>query len=353
MQRFPTLIALFLASIIPAHAQWSLQTSHTTADLHAVHSIGNGAAWASGANGTVLRTTDDGSTWQRCSTPPGAAQLDFRGIQVYDADTAIVLSSGRGDQSRLYKTADGCRTWKLILTNPDIEGFWDVIVINRLGKQGELLGGPVRGKFAFWQSSDKGNTWQRINNSGLDAFQGEGSFAISNSALFLNEDFATGFVTGGSPGARVLTNQGLSEPFSSHALPLARGSVSTGAVSIESREKCCWVVVGGDYKKPNDSSGTAAYTHDGGKTWLPAKTPPQGFRTSVAYDKRSKSWVTVGPNGTDVSIDDGETWSPLRPRPKMQEGVNADKNWNAISLPFVVGNKGRIGRHYHSNEDHQ
>jgi hypothetical protein len=41
----------------------------------------------------------------------------------------------------------------------------------------------------------------------------------------------------------------------------------------------------------------------------------------------------VGTNGSDVSRDDGKRWQPLD-----------DGNWNALSLPFVVGPKGRIAR---------
>ena len=61
--------------------------------------------------GTVLRTTDDGTTWQTCTTPPNGEHLDLRGIQAFDADTAIVMSSGKGDLSRLYKTTDACKSW--------------------------------------------------------------------------------------------------------------------------------------------------------------------------------------------------------------------------------------------------
>jgi hypothetical protein len=35
--------------------------------------------------------------------PPGAEKLDFRGIQAFD-ENIIAMSSGPGDQSRLYKT---------------------------------------------------------------------------------------------------------------------------------------------------------------------------------------------------------------------------------------------------------
>ena len=51
-------------------------------------------AWASGTSGTVLRTIDGGQTWQNCAIPPGAEKLDLRGIQGFDADTAIIMSSG-------------------------------------------------------------------------------------------------------------------------------------------------------------------------------------------------------------------------------------------------------------------
>jgi hypothetical protein len=43
----------------------------------------------------------------------------------------------------------------------------------------------------------------------------------------------------------------------------------------------------------------------------------------------------VGPNGTDISTDDGKNWQPLKPSP--DDPPDADKNWNALSLPFAVG----------------
>ena len=46
--------------------------------------------------------------------------------------------------------------------------------------------------------------------------------------------------------------------------------------------------------------------------------------------------VAGGPTGTDVSTDDGVTWRPLR--------GPAAEGWNAVSGPFAVGPKGRVGR---------
>ena len=62
----------------------------------------------------------------------------------------------------------------------------------------------------------------------------------------------------------------------------------------------------------------------------------------MAYDDDAKTWITVGPNGTDISTDDSKNWRALKPKPGQP--VGADKNWNALSLPFVVGPDGRIGK---------
>jgi hypothetical protein len=101
------------------------------------------------------------------------------------------------------------------------------------------------------------------------------------------------------------------------------------------------VAVGGDYSAPESSERTAAFTA-GEKKFRSALTPPHGYRSSVAYDSTTKTWITVGPNGTDISTDDGRNWRALKPTPA--EPADADRNWNALSLPFVVGPHGRIGK---------
>src|SRR5216683_1528214 len=162
------IVALLVAATLSAHAQWDIQESHTAASLRGVHNVGSGVAWASGTNGTVLRTTDNGANWQTCPTPPGAEKLDFRGIQAFDADTAVVMSSGKGDLSRLYKTTDACKTWKKVFDDPDETGFFDSL--RRVtGKQMYLLGDPVNGKFSMFFSQDAGTTWFIADDPGLDA----------------------------------------------------------------------------------------------------------------------------------------------------------------------------------------
>ena len=195
-------------------AQWDIEESHTAASLRGIHNVGGGVAWASGTNGTVLRTEDGGYLWQTCTIPPGAEKLDFRGIQAFDENTAIVMSSGKGDLSRLYKTTDGCQTWKLLFTNPDKEGFWDAIKMTSRNI-GMLIGDPVpRGHeirylsiqqrlpvFPTYYTADGGTTWKRDDHGILSAIAdknkkpGESIFAASNSSMLLIPNSML-FVTG-------------------------------------------------------------------------------------------------------------------------------------------------------------
>lgn len=61
--------------------------------------------------------------------------------------------------------------------------------------------------------------------------------------------------------------------------------------------------------------------------------PPKGFRSAVQYWPAGKLWLTVGTSGSDISTDNGETWTPI--------GAAA---YNALSLPYAAGAKGAIAR---------
>jgi photosystem II stability/assembly factor-like uncharacterized protein len=349
-----------LAITATAQAQFEIQDSHTTASFRGIHSIGNGVAWASGTEGTVLRTTDEGATWQRCTTPPDAEKLDFRGIQAFDQNTAIVMSSGKGDLSRLYKTTDGCKTWKLVFTNPDKDGFWDAIRFPK-GRDGILLGDPVDSHFPVWRVGKEENTFQ-IQPTGHrrpPANKDEAAFAASNSSVFVEDPFFYFWIaTGGMGGSRVIRriNHDFDsfgfDSFPSVEVPVGQHSESSGIFSLNFRPNpdshahdtgyTIGVAAGGDYKAPNSMERIAAWTDNGGKHWTAATQQPHGYRSSVAYDTKTKTWITTGPNGTDISRDDGRNWTALKPG--LNDAPDADKNWNALSLPFVVGPKGRIGK---------
>ncbi len=359
------------AAVASAHAGpvWTMQDSGTTAGLHGIDSVNESVAWASGAGGTVLRTVDSGAHWSRCATPDAAkdgATLDFRGVQAWDAQIAIAMASGPGAKSRLYKTTDGCKSWTLLYKIPEnsrnsfacafFHGMPEPPVHNQ--GFGLLLGEPVDGEFAVSETRNGGTTWMTVGNPALDAPPGSAAFAASNSCIAGFGGATYDFVAGGTSGSFLmrLTYQGnywlndgspLIRLWDKEALPLAANAETAGARSIseyvsygKSRRKegpqpfsLREVVVGGNSAKPNDTNGVAVWTDDGGKHWKRAEKPPHGFRSAVQYSESLNAWITVGPNGSDISRDDGRTWQPL-----------GNGSWNALSLPFAVGPDGRIGR---------
>jgi hypothetical protein len=305
-------------------------------------------AWASGTGGIVLKTIDGGAHWTACSIPDAAtdgATLDFRGVQAWDATTAIVMASGPGEKSRLYKTADGCKSWALLLKNEDKEGFWDAIQL-WTPTDGFLAGDPIDGhpflsEFTSYNGVFLDNTLYFIN-----ANRGDAAFAASNSSItlapFRTQDGASRevwFAIGGPNGSRVIHyqhfNGGEPERVSSSIsdVRIFPKASSGGIFSIHFKDNSHGLAVGGDHTKPNDSTGTAAWSSDGGEHWISSTTPPHGYRSAVQWFESLKLWITVGTNGSDISRDDGKTWQLLD-----------DGNWNALSLPFVVGPNGRIAR---------
>ena len=70
-----------------SRARWKEQDSQSTASLRGLSVVDSKVAWASGTDGTVLRTIDGGNSWQRRSiTHPGADELDYRDVQAFDED---------------------------------------------------------------------------------------------------------------------------------------------------------------------------------------------------------------------------------------------------------------------------
>ncbi len=92
-------------------------------------------------------------------------------------------------------------------------------------------------------------------------------------------------------------------------------------------------MVGGDYTKPAKGTERSAWSTDFGQHWTASNTPPHGYRSTVQWSESLRLWITAGTNGSDISRDDGKTWQPLD-----------NGNWNALSLPFIVGPNGRIAR---------
>jgi photosystem II stability/assembly factor-like uncharacterized protein len=324
--------ALLLAAAAFAQS-WTPQISNTSASLRGLSAVDDKVVWSSGIGGTFLRTTDGGVTWV-ASRVPGAETLDFRGVRAFSATTAFLMSIGPGDKSRIYKTTDAGLHWSLQFTHPDPKGFLDSIAFWD-PDHGIVLGDALDGSADIRTTDDGGAHWQRQKTP--PALANEGSFAASNTCLFLAGGNQVWFVTGGPGAARVLRSQDRGRSWSVATTPIRNDSASAGIFSI-AFAGARGIVVGGDYSKDKEDRQNIAVSSDGGRTWTAPSGAPKGFRSAVAWVPEHQLWIATGTSGSDFSTDDGSTWK------LFDEGSYNSLSFVAGGAGWAAGARGRIAR---------
>jgi photosystem II stability/assembly factor-like uncharacterized protein len=325
----------FLISATAFAQSFTVQTSGTGSALRGVWAVSDQIVWASGTKGTYLRTVDGGAHWTAAAVP-GAEALDFRDVQGVDADTAYLLSIGKGPTSRVYKTTDGGTHWTLSLQNAEPEGFFDEMAFWN-PRHGILVGDQVDGQMVVMATEDAGATWQRLKMP--PALPGEGAFAASGTGIAVLGDRDAWIGTGGKNAARVYHSADAGRTWSVATTPIRADADDAGIFSLAFSGAQHGIAVGGSYRKFNETTGNIAVTSDGGKTWtVPAGTPPKGFRSAVTYLVDRKMWIAVGTSGADISSDGGQNWQQFD-----------SANYNAVSFAsgragWAVGPKGLIAK---------
>lgn len=334
----PFLLSLFLVASV--HAQWwKVQTSGIDTNLRGVSVKYNEGSegrrhyfvWVSGSNGVILRSTNDGETWRRLAVA-GGGDLDFRDIEAFDADVAYVMSSGAGDKSRIYKTTDGGKTWKLQYSDKRPGFFLDSLACSS-ETHCVALSDPVDGKFLVL-STDDGEHWKELPRDKMPpALSKEGAFAASGTAVAICQG-GIYFGTGG-PKARIFHSPDQGQSWTAVETSVASGTESSGIFSIACEDKTL-VAVGGDYREPARANRVAVHSADSGKTWHLSAQQPGGYRSAVGSFSYG-DFAAVGPNGTDVSHNEGIDW-------KHTDFLSL----NAVSFDgtegWAVGPKGTIAR---------
>lgn len=279
---------LLLLAATAAAQEWTRVNAPTTASLRGLSVVSDKVVWASGTEGTVLRTGDGGENWSVMSVA-GAEKLDFRGIHAFDGRTAVIISSGPAEkgQARIYRTQDGGKNWKQVFEEKragiffDAVAFWD-------RRHGIVLSDPVDGRFALFTTDDGGATWKQIPSAALPpALPNEGAFAASNSCLAVQGKNNVWFATGGATVARVFRSTDRGRTWAVSETPMHPKNASSGIFSLAFSDPKNGIAAGGDYQHPEGSDlPNVLRTSDGGRTWQPASpTDPAGvYFSSVALD---------------------------------------------------------------------
>lgn len=311
------------------------QESGTDALLVGVSAVNENVVWIGGAEGTILRTLNGGKTWQKRSIM-GTDSLQFRDVYAVSADTAYVLSIGKGSKSRIYKTTDGGTTWQLQFKSSIPKAFFDCMAFWG-PKAGIAFSDAVSNEFIVIKTTDGGQSWQRIPADRLPPAQpGEGSFAASGTCVAAQGDSTAWIATGGAAQPRILRTTDRGQTWQSFPVPLDAGPAAGGA-SVVFRDRKHGFVLGGSITKPESSDSTAAVTIDGGTTWELVKNPLKNSPVyGAAYVPGTHSVVAVGPGGVAFSTNEGQTW----------QRVDTTDTW-AVAFAtsgegWLVGPDGRI-----------
>ncbi|MGN6112165.1 MAG: WD40/YVTN/BNR-like repeat-containing protein, partial [Luteimonas sp.] len=267
------------------------QASGVTVRLRGISAVDANVAWASGREGSVLRTVDGGAHWQAMRVP-GAEKLDFRDVEGFDADSAVVLSIGPGADSRVYRTDDGGRSWQLALQNADPRAFFDCMAFD--GDRGWMLGDPVDGAFQVYATSDGGRSWALQPADMMPKAEAdEAAFAASGTCI-ATTPWGRRMAVGGGGASRAFVSGEEGAPGIAVAIDAPRARWTAHPTPIPSRVPAAGIfsaapaggdmlLVGGDFEH-EDAPGSAALAQlrNDGSLGVSALPDPRGYRSGAA-----------------------------------------------------------------------
>ena len=308
---FAALLLLFAAA--PAAAArpgyaWHDTPTGTANHFRGLAAISATTAWVSGYNatdGVVMRTTDGGATWQDVS-PPGAAGLQFRDIDAFDANTAVAMSIGNNPTDfRMYVTHDGGASWDLTFVNVEPTAFYDCMsFFNR--KQGLAISDPPDGvHFRVIATNDGGMSW---HVTGLQMPEAPGAFAFAASGQCLTTDHGhTAWFGSGGSEASVFRSTDRGVSWTKAPTPMLFGpTAGINGIAFNGQQR--GIAVGGDFLAPTASPDAFARSFDGGLSWNLVPGAPEEYRSGVTWVDGHTA-IAVGLSGSDYSTNFGATWT--------------------------------------------
>ena len=313
---------------------WEPGQSGTEAGLRGLSAVSETVAWASGSEGTVIRTTDGGQSWEDVSVP-ATDTIQFRDIEAFDANTAIVLSAGL--PALIYKTTDGGQSWEQKYfsmvegTFYDAMDFWD-------DQSGIAFGDAMDGRLLILRTFDGGETWQELPfEDRPQALDGQGGFAASGTCLRTEGDRNVYIGLGGDEASLFYSNdQGAS--WKKAYTPLDHGP-SSGIFSIQFRDAITGIIVGGDYQGDSlTTKNNAAFTQDGGQTWTKVMDgmEPNGYRSCI--DFFDEFVLVVGRQSSDFYREGELAYTPMEGK---YYAVSTAKDGKAA---YASGPRGAVAR---------
>ena len=170
-----TLILIWLFPVAAIAQTYELSTSNASANtsIRGLSVVSDSVAWVSGSNGLIGKTTDGGKQW-KWQKPAGFENSDFRDIEAFDEQRAVVMSSG--SPAVVLRTADGGKNWSTSYKNADTAVFLDGMAFWSESR-GLIFGDPIKNKMQLLETADGGITWKEVSaNMDIEMAAGEAGF---------------------------------------------------------------------------------------------------------------------------------------------------------------------------------
>jgi len=334
-QKSLALLFIFAVSVQFSNAQTSfinILDSGRKTSLRGLSVVDDNIVWASGSNGTVARSVDGGKTFEWL-TVAGYEKRDFRDIEAFDANTAIIM--GIAEPAIILKTKDGGKSWYKVFEDSTKGMFLDAMDFSD-SKYGIVIGDPINQKMFKAYTFDSGESWNQLFLP-PSLNEGEAMFASSgtNIKTVHKSLYSKVVVTGGTKSNLIFIPVNPKLPNIYVPLPIVQGKESTGANSIAVYKKRIFIV-GGDFANDRDTTQNSILSTNNGKTFRQPRTPPHGYRSCVEYITKDKL-ITCGTSGVDISNDGGMNWE-LISRQSFHVCQKAKKG-NKV---FLAGGNGKI-----------
>lgn len=308
----------------------------TDALIQAFSEADDGALWAGAHDGTWLRSTDGGATWD-VGVVAGHEDLQFRNLAAFDASTAVLVSAGTGDASRIFRTEDGGASWAETFALDEPEGFLSCAAfVDR--ERGIVFGDTFDESLHILRTTDGGRSWERISGEGLPApLDDEGGFAASGTCAASGEGETIHVVTGNAETARLLTSDDAGATWRATDLPLDAGA-SRGAATLTPRPDGTMFAMGGTIGAGAQGERVAR-SLDAGSSWstednLSFDGPVYGSD----FVPGGSRVAAVGPGGLGISPDLAGSWRTV------SEETWWSVHFTSATTGFVGGPGGRLAR---------
>jgi Secretion system C-terminal sorting domain len=162
---------------------WINQNSGTTNTLRSVKTVSNLIGWTAGAGGTILRTTNGGTTWINGNPNPGIIEGEIYSIEAMNADTAFCTSKSTS-AAFVNRTTNGGTNWAQVFAFTG--GFINAIHFTS-PRYGYAVSSPIGGNWIVWISTDCGASWgvtRTIPQNGNESGWNNSMFFTGNYAWF-------------------------------------------------------------------------------------------------------------------------------------------------------------------------